>query len=268
VFYQRAFEADRTHVNNLSNYGLFLSEMKGELKMAEKMYCLAMEVDPKHANSIYNYAVMLDSGYNDYSRAEPLYKRCIEVNPTHSFALYNLAILVEEMRGVSGGEVSDERSARATAQHICLGSGLTIQQADSFFKRAMEANQGDSVTVADYGRFKLVTEKDLEEAEKLLKQSVEMDKNCVVGNYNYGQLLFMKGKTDEAEKCFRCVLDVDSWHVEALRYLGKCFAGKDDKLAEKFFKKAIESLNGKKSGNQSSSTGKDLIQELNQLSKK
>ena len=81
-----------------SNYGLFLSEMKGEFDTAEKMYRLAMEIDPDHANSIYNYAVMLDSGMNSQARAEPLYRRCIEVNPNHSFALYNLAILVEEVR--------------------------------------------------------------------------------------------------------------------------------------------------------------------------
>jgi len=180
---------------------------------------------------------------NCQEKAEPLYRKCIEVNPVHSFALYNLAILVEEVRGSQHGG---------------------RKEADSLFLRAMNANPNDSVTVADYGRFKLVCEKNLKEAESLLRKAISLDDTCVVANYNLGQLLTMTGsdKTVEAETCFRTVLSVDPHHVEALRYLGKLYLAKDRSQAEDFFRKAIKSLEGKLSSNNSSSTVNEIMQEM------
>lgn len=36
MLYERAYNADKTHVNNLSNYGLFLTEVKGDYQRAER----------------------------------------------------------------------------------------------------------------------------------------------------------------------------------------------------------------------------------------
>ena len=84
AFYERAVQADPAHVNNLSNFGLFLSETKKDYVRAEALYKQCIELDPTHANSAYNYAVMLDSGLRDPPRAEAMYRCAIRANPRHA----------------------------------------------------------------------------------------------------------------------------------------------------------------------------------------
>mgnify|MGYP006154438689 CR=1 FL=1 len=136
------------------------------------------------------------------------------------------------------------------------------KEADSLFQRAVEANPNDAVTVGDYGRFKLVCEKNEGEAEVLLRKAVGIDGGCVVALYNLGQLLFLRGEAVEAEECFRGVLGVDVNHVEALRYMGKLWKGRDRGKCEAFFKKAILSLEGKLSSSNSASTKAEILAEM------
>mmetsp|Transcript_28463 Transcript_28463/g.56918 ORF Transcript_28463/g.56918 Transcript_28463/m.56918 type:complete len:485 (+) Transcript_28463:152-1606(+) len=221
TMYQRAFEADPLHVNNLSNFGLFLSECKEEFKRAETMYQKAMACDPTHANSAYNYAVLLDSGMKDQARAEEMYRKCLEANANHAFALYNLAVLVEEVRG------STDEGKR---------------EAEMLFVAAIEASPRDAVTMADYGRFKLVCLKDTKGAEELLKRSLAIDRACVVACYNLGMIELVHNKRkDEAKKLFSTALEVEGGHVESLRYMARIYVAEGKKKeAEAMLVRALE----------------------------
>ncbi|GMI08984.1 hypothetical protein TrRE_jg3571 [Triparma retinervis] len=225
MLYERAYDSDKTHVNNLSNYGLFLSEMKGDFRRAQKLYQAAMEIDPRHANSIYNYAVLCDSGLKNQALAETLYKRCLEVSDKHAFALYNLAILIEEVRGKT--EAGKE-------------------EADNLFRRAIEAAPQDAVTLADYGRFKMTKCKDIQAAEKLLRQALGLDPGCLVGNYNMGVLLMNSKKDpDRAAGCFRNALKCDGNHQPSLVCTARICAEKNDRAgADKYFKLAMSASDG------------------------
>ena len=225
MLYERAYDSDKTHVNNLSNYGLFLSEMKGDFHRSQKLYQAAMEIDPNHANSIYNYAVLCDSGLKDQTLAESLYKQCLEVSDKHAFALYNLAILIEEMRGKT--EAGKE-------------------EVDGLFRRATEAAPNDAVTLADYGRFKMIVCKDVGTSERLLRQALQIDPGCLVGNYNLGLLLLNhKNDMNGAASCFRNGLKSNSGHHPSLVYLARICAEQGDAgNAEKFFRMALKASEG------------------------
>mmetsp|Transcript_24773 Transcript_24773/g.46587 ORF Transcript_24773/g.46587 Transcript_24773/m.46587 type:complete len:494 (+) Transcript_24773:161-1642(+) len=201
VYYSRAYEVDPFHVNNLSNYGLFLSEIKCDFEKSEEMYQRAMKIDPNHHNSIYNYAVLLDSGIKDKSKAEEYYTRCLEVNPNHCFCLYNLAILVEEVRGSTASGKSE---------------------AEALFIKAVQASHNDPMTIADYGRFLLVCLDDVERAKKELMKAIEIDGNCVVGNYNLGVVEYNAGKFSGALKYFGKVLKREGNHWESMRWSARC----------------------------------------------
>lgn len=62
ALYERALAGDPSHVDILSNYGLFLAEVKQDFPKAKDMYERALVIDPSHGNCLYNYAVMLDGG--------------------------------------------------------------------------------------------------------------------------------------------------------------------------------------------------------------
>lgn len=144
-------QLDCTHVNNMCNYGLFLSEEMKNFTRAEEIYTKALDMFPNHANTLYNYAVMLDSHCGRKEEAERFYRRCIEVEPRHSFALYNLAVLREEVlnrlqrpAGESGNSLLIER-----------GDPLwdnTAGEVLSLYQRALEADPRDATTMADCGR--------------------------------------------------------------------------------------------------------------------
>ena len=221
LFYERAYSCDDTHTNNLSNYGLFMSEIRQDYSKASVLYERAITVDSSHANALYNYAVMNDSGTGNQTKAEELYRQCLEVMPCHAYAVYNLAVLVEEVRGLS-----------------ITGK----MEAEDLFARACGISPNDAQTLADYGRFRLVTCNDVDGAEELLKKSVALDTNCVVANYNLGMLYIQhRGKmVDEACKLFNNVLASDSNHLEAYQQLARISNEKGDgKEADRLYKKAI-----------------------------
>ena len=144
-----------------------------------------------------------------------------QVNPNHAFALYNLAVLIEELRGhTENGRL----------------------EADEMFRTAVGASKNDAVTIADYGRFKLVCCKEVEEAEKLLRRAKNLDGSCVVALFNLGMLLYnCKEDRKAAEECFRAAVKEDPDHGETWRYLGRIMADKGDKAnCEKFYKLGVE----------------------------
>ena len=105
-----------------------------------------------------------------------------------------------------------------------------------------QVSKNDAVTLADYGRFKLVCCKEIEAAEKLLRSSRELDRNCVVALFNLGVLLYnCKEDRKGAEECFRAAVKADPDHSETYRYLGRIMADKSDLVnSGKFYAMAME----------------------------
>ena len=97
--YQAALESCSWHTNNLGNYGLFLSDVRGDNAAAEALYQRAIETDSRHANTLYNYGVLCDTKLGHKDQASILYIRALECRPRHPFAHYNLAVLLEESQG-------------------------------------------------------------------------------------------------------------------------------------------------------------------------
>ena len=190
------------------------------------MYKSAMEIDPFHANSIYNYGVLCDSGLRNQTLAESLYRRCLLVSGgKHSFALYNLAVMLEEVRG---------------------GTKEGKAEVNDLFKKAAEAAPRDSVTIADYGRFLMVKCNEIDKAECLLRRSVELNPDCVVGNYNLGVLLFSHREDHAgAETLFNHVLRIETSHIESMRCLARISQKRGGiERAEKWLKKALKLAEG------------------------
>jgi tetratricopeptide (TPR) repeat protein len=76
-----------------------------------------------------------------------------------------------------------------------------------------------------------------------LKKSIEMDDNCIVGNYNLGILMLnSKNNVEAALKAFLKVLKVEPTHVEACRYIARIYGVEKGDLgvAEKYYKIALK----------------------------
>lgn len=108
-----------------------------------------MEVHPKHANTLYNFAVMLDTHLKRRDEAEVLYRNALEVEPRHAYALYNLAVLLEERSFNSKSDIGN--AAKGPLASIGKEESLR-KEICTLYKRAVDADPRDAVTLADYGR--------------------------------------------------------------------------------------------------------------------
>ncbi|HEX6152407.1 MAG TPA: tetratricopeptide repeat protein, partial [Solirubrobacterales bacterium] len=75
---ERAIEADPGLVANISNYALFLDEVRNDPARAEEMYERALAVDPVDANTLGNFA-RLALARKKEARAEELIDRALDV---------------------------------------------------------------------------------------------------------------------------------------------------------------------------------------------
>lgn len=110
--------------------------------------------------------------YQDAEKAEAMYRRALAVNPRHAYALYNLAILLEE-RAAQCGDTDEVRS---------------------LFERAVAVAPGDPMTLADYGRFVFLRERDSVLAERLLEKAIAIDPEYVPGCFYLGMILLTAKK--------------------------------------------------------------------------
>ena len=202
--YQRSIELDVNHPNNLCNYGLFLSEEKHDYNKAEMMYKSSLNITPEHTNTLYNYGVMLDSHLDRKDEAESMYRRALKISPKQPFALYNLAVLLEE-------KLNKNYESEKEYQ---------IQELNSIYHRAVDANSGDAVTLADYGRFLITYTQDFNKGEKLLSQALEIDSSCAVALYHLGIINHDQHKNiKNAEKYFRILRKNHPRHIGGMQYL-------------------------------------------------
>jgi len=214
AMYERAISAD-PHANNLSNYGLFLSDVQGEYANAEAMYQEALAAEPDHANAAYNYAVLLDGPLGRSGEAEAMYRRVLAVDAKHAFALYNLAVLLEETRlrgtrvGVRAGSALPQRD-RATAGGTAAaaagkgagssggapasgdGSGdchaSVVAEVLALYGRAAAAAPSDALSLADLGRCLLVHGRDGAGARAALEKALALDPRQPVALFHLGLL--------------------------------------------------------------------------------
>jgi protein O-mannosyl-transferase len=76
--YARALRADPLHLQALTNYALFLKNVRQDFDAAEVMFRRALDADPEDAISLGNYALFLKGVREDTDAAELMWQRAIE----------------------------------------------------------------------------------------------------------------------------------------------------------------------------------------------
>jgi tetratricopeptide (TPR) repeat protein len=208
--YERCVKIDPCHPNNCCNYGLFLSEERGDYKRAEELYEAALHVSSEHANTLYNYGVMLDSHMGEKVRAEDMYRRALLSNSNHPFALYNLAVILEDK--MLGIDKDDPKQADARV--------AIREEAGGMFARASAVSPNDATTLADHGRFLLTYYNDkVGEGERLLTEALKLDEFCATALHHLGVLAVEQKKLSHGESMFRRLRSAHPKHVAGLRAL-------------------------------------------------
>lgn len=238
--YQRAVDADKTHVNNYCNYGLYLSEEVGKFEKAEDMYKQALEVSPSHANTLYNYAVLLDSHLKRKDIAESLYRRCLDSQPRHAFALYNLAVLREELvsnliyesalaknklKGMENSESPEEKEKYEELNSNVLSDEKErdlLKEVCELYERSVEADSRDFTALADCGRFLCEKLREYVRGEQFLLGALNLNPHCETALLHMGVLEYIhRSSFDKSRKYFDKVLEINPKNISCMHHMAR-----------------------------------------------
>lgn len=203
LLYQSISTQPTYNLNNLCNYGLFLSEERKNYVESERLYNKILLMNPNHSNTLYNYSVLLDTCLKNKKKAKLFYNLTLKNDQKHSFALYNYAVLLEEEYFVynplslydkkNGKLLNDEQITMKNIDDSQKNNETKIKKLNkilNYYKQAYENDPKDTMTMADYGRFLYVSTGNHEKASPYLYTALNKDDMCCTSYIYLSIILF------------------------------------------------------------------------------
>ncbi|GEM_PF-4093153 len=215
--YVKALDLDQNNVDLMSDYAIFLTDIRKDYLTAAKVYDLALKANPIHFNCLNNYANLLNVFLKDLFTAEALYIRALEVKPNDANALGNYALLLSK--------IPDKHDT-----------------AENYFKLALKIDPLHENNLGNYALFLTIVRRDHVAAEIFYKRALEINPNHLVSLANYANILSDKGDYDSAELLYKRVTGAYPKHVNSLNNYAVFLENirKNNDEAESFYKRAIE----------------------------
>ena len=179
---KRIVQAAGNNVNALGEYALAF-DREGNLDLADVFYRKAVEKEPQNVKNLGDYGDFLEKQRGDMDAAESYYKRAIDADPKDAKSLNSYATFLACQRG-------------------------DLNAAESHFKRAVEADPKNENVLFDYAIFLQRDRGDLDTAESYYKQLIEADPTRSGSLCNYGQILAVRGRMNEAEEKLRTAFNL------------------------------------------------------------
>jgi len=206
--YQKGLEKFPSSEWLLSNYALFLEEIRKDYDRAEGYYQKALEVDPNGAEILCNYANFLNTIRKDYDKAEGYYQKALEVDPSNAEILSNYAVFLDTIRKDYDG-------------------------ADEYFKKALEADPTYANNLGNYAGFLLGRGSD-DKGYELLQRTLKISKNDETLKILYLECLFYNYAHSAYKKIQEVSLKkIKKLLIEGTRSSGWDFSGNVKRAIEK-----------------------------------
>ncbi|MEH6698922.1 MAG: tetratricopeptide repeat protein [Brevundimonas sp.] len=130
AIYKRALDAEPDNADTLSDYAVFLWQVRKDMDGAETLHKRALDADSDNAKTRGNYADFLSEVRKDMDGAEELYKRALAAASDDANTLGSYAIFLQHVREDMNG-------------------------AESFYKRAIDADPADANVLGNYAQLLL-----------------------------------------------------------------------------------------------------------------
>ena len=203
--YKRAIEADPNQADILGNYALFLTTVRQDHDAAKTFYQRAIEAEPNHAGILNKYALFLTTVCGDHAAAESMFKRAIEADPKDAGALNDYALLLMNVRGDhNAAESMFKRAVEADTERVAIGYRRWLS------KGTIEADPARAGILGNYALFLTTVRGNHDAAETYYKRAIDADPNHAVILGNYARFLKnIRGDHNAAESMFKRAIEVD-----------------------------------------------------------
>ena len=202
----------------LTNYAIFLDEIRKDHDKAEEYFRKALKIEPDNANTLSNYAVFLHRGRKDYDKAEEYYKKALKIEPDNANTLTNYALLLGRIR----------------KDH---------DKAEEYFRKALKIEPDNANTLSSYAVFLHRGRKDYDKAEEYYKKALKIEPDDAAVLTNYAVFLRrIRKDNDKAEEYFRKALKIEPDNAAVLTNYALLLdeIRKDYDKAEEYLRKALK----------------------------
>jgi tetratricopeptide (TPR) repeat protein len=164
------------HPYLISNYAIFLKDIRKDFDKAEQYYLKTLEAEPDDANFIGNYAMFIDDVRKDFDQAEQHYLKALEAEPDNAMNNGNYAAFLKFVR-------------------------KDFEKAEQHYLKALEAEPDHSNNNGNYAVFLKDVRKDFDKAEQHYLKALEAEPDDADFNGNYAQMLLASGRKEEGTPC-------------------------------------------------------------------
>jgi tetratricopeptide (TPR) repeat protein len=197
--YKKALQIDPNRQIPLTNYAIFLGNIRKDADGAEALHKRAIDVGPKGAYGLSRYAEFLNKVRDDADGAEILFKRAVEADGGDVNTLLGYAnFLSDDRNDFDAAEIlfrqaveAEPKSARGYRSFAFFleSKRNSLDRAEAYYKKAIEAEPRDAASLTFYADFLERFRENFDGAESFYKQALEADPDYEYALSCYSRLL-------------------------------------------------------------------------------
>jgi superkiller protein 3 len=226
--FQSAIQTNPDYYKAYNNAGKILQEM-GKIDEAERYYRKALEIEPKYSEAIENLGTTYFAK-NQIDAAAEKYKEAIELNSKNSSAYYHLGESY-----LAKGQYSKAINYLQTSLYLFPNSAPV----HDMLGRTYELQGNEAAAITEYKKAMLIKPEytqpylrianiyqergDEEFAISDLRNAVSINPNFLEGKLKIADLSLNIGKTDQAIKYYKEVMNDNNYSAAALKGIAKAY---------------------------------------------
>jgi protein O-mannosyl-transferase len=199
IYYKKAQLIDPNRQITLTNYAIFLEEIRKDPNGAEALHKRAIDANPKNSYSLSRYAQFLVTVRQDADRAEVFFKRAVETDGKDVTALLRYARFQADTRNDFDSAELLYRQTVETEPENALGhrsfalflesKRQNFDEAEAHYKKAIEVQPGNALSLVFYADFLERFRENFDVAESFYKQALEANPNHAYTLRSYSRFL-------------------------------------------------------------------------------
>ena len=222
----------------------YILEQCGRIDKSLSVYDKIISVEPSEGHAYGRRGILYGMFFKEREKAIENFQKCIELGEQPQAAsdliAYELFLLHKYEQAIKQCDKNIQRNEKNTTPYWIKGACLTekgsLNEAEKTMKEALNLDPDDPVNSSGLGVI-LSRKGDDEEAIKYHKRAVSVEPESVGFRFNLARACFKMNQMDEAEENYKVILKIDEKHVEALNDYGELLSNKGK------YGKALECLN-------------------------